>query len=174
MAGSAPAPGGRLRKQAPLPFYAAPLWRCCTIQLLLAPFLQVLAYVVDKEPTPPALAVEGGSSGQAVRVGINGFGRIGRLVLRAAMAHPGVEVVAVNDPFVDAGERTVCVRGFRALLLACMRASCLVHTAFFCLFACAFKQCRCRAPLAQRLHSWMHFSAADLHWQTACLCHTLS
>ncbi|KAL4432376.1 hypothetical protein ABPG77_001675, partial [Micractinium sp. CCAP 211/92] len=48
---------------------------------------KVLAYVVDKETIPPALAVEGGSSGQAVRVGINGFGRIGRLVLRAAMAH---------------------------------------------------------------------------------------
>lgn len=28
----------------------------------------------------------------------------GRLVLRAAIAHPGVEIVAVNDPFVDAGE----------------------------------------------------------------------
>ena len=27
----------------------------------------------------------------------------GRLVLRAAMMHPGIEVVAVNDPFVDAG-----------------------------------------------------------------------
>lgn len=35
------------------------------------------------------------------RMGINGFGRIGRLVLRAAMANPEVEVVAVNDPFMD-------------------------------------------------------------------------
>jgi len=34
------------------------------------------------------------------KVGINGFGRIGRLVLRAAIA-AGVEVVAVNDPFID-------------------------------------------------------------------------
>ncbi|NPV89695.1 MAG: type I glyceraldehyde-3-phosphate dehydrogenase [Firmicutes bacterium] len=32
-----------------------------------------------------------------VKVGINGFGRIGRLVLRGAMSHPMVEVVAVND-----------------------------------------------------------------------------
>lgn len=31
-----------------------------------------------------------------VKVGINGFGRIGRLVLRASMQNPGVEVVAVN------------------------------------------------------------------------------
>ncbi|KAI1420525.1 glyceraldehyde 3-phosphate dehydrogenase [Xylaria sp. FL1777] len=36
-----------------------------------------------------------------VQVGINGFGRIGRLVLRNAVEHPGVEVVAVNDPFID-------------------------------------------------------------------------
>ena len=31
------------------------------------------------------------------RIGINGFGRIGRLVLRAALSHPDVEVVAIND-----------------------------------------------------------------------------
>jgi glyceraldehyde 3-phosphate dehydrogenase len=35
------------------------------------------------------------------QLGINGAGRIGRLVLRAAMAHPDVDVVAVNDPFMD-------------------------------------------------------------------------
>ncbi len=29
------------------------------------------------------------------------FGRIGRLVLRAAVMKGGVEVVAVNDPFLD-------------------------------------------------------------------------
>ncbi len=33
----------------------------------------------------------------AVRVGINGFGRIGRLVVRAAQNDPQVEIVAVND-----------------------------------------------------------------------------
>ena len=32
-----------------------------------------------------------------VKIGINGFGRIGRLVFRAAWHHPGVEVVAIND-----------------------------------------------------------------------------
>lgn len=36
-----------------------------------------------------------------VKIGINGFGRIGRLVTRAAMANPKVEVVAINDPFID-------------------------------------------------------------------------
>jgi len=36
-----------------------------------------------------------------VKVGINGFGRIGRLALRHAMKRNDVEVVAINDPFVD-------------------------------------------------------------------------
>lgn len=35
------------------------------------------------------------------KIGINGFGRIGRLVLRAAMKLDGVEVVGINDPFMD-------------------------------------------------------------------------
>lgn len=34
------------------------------------------------------------------KIGINGFGRIGRLVLRAAI-EKGAEVVAVNDPFIS-------------------------------------------------------------------------
>ncbi len=38
----------------------------------------------------------------AVKLGINGFGRIGRLVFRAALSDPDVEVVAVND-LTDAG-----------------------------------------------------------------------
>jgi glyceraldehyde 3-phosphate dehydrogenase len=33
----------------------------------------------------------------AVRVGINGFGRIGRNIMRAAMGNPGIDFVAVND-----------------------------------------------------------------------------
>lgn len=32
-----------------------------------------------------------------IRVGINGFGRIGRLVLRASLNNPNIEVVAIND-----------------------------------------------------------------------------
>ena len=35
-----------------------------------------------------------------IKVGINGFGRIGRLVLRAICERDDVECVAVNDPFV--------------------------------------------------------------------------
>ncbi|ABN68431.1 Glyceraldehyde-3-phosphate dehydrogenase [Scheffersomyces stipitis CBS 6054] len=35
-----------------------------------------------------------------VTIGINGFGRIGRLVLRIALERPDIDVVAVNDPFI--------------------------------------------------------------------------
>ena len=47
--------------------------------------------------------MEGGGEGEGkkARVGINGFGRIGRLVLRAAQNRDDVEVVAINDPFID-------------------------------------------------------------------------
>ncbi|CAO3596100.1 unnamed protein product [Absidia cylindrospora] len=36
-----------------------------------------------------------------VKVGINGFGRIGRIVLRASLKNPNVQVVTINDPFID-------------------------------------------------------------------------
>ena len=37
----------------------------------------------------------------SINVGINGFGRIGRLVFRASVNNEGVEVVAINDPFIN-------------------------------------------------------------------------
>ena len=38
-----------------------------------------------------------------VKLGINGFGRIGRLVFRASMGNPAsnAKVMAINDPFMD-------------------------------------------------------------------------
>ena len=36
-----------------------------------------------------------------VAIGVNGFGRIGRLVLRAALQNPEATIVAVNDPFIS-------------------------------------------------------------------------
>jgi len=36
-----------------------------------------------------------------VKVGINGFGRIGRLVFRASLENPKISVVAINEPFMD-------------------------------------------------------------------------
>lgn len=37
----------------------------------------------------------------SVRLGINGFGRIGRLVFRAAVEQPKVEITAINDPSMN-------------------------------------------------------------------------
>lgn len=37
----------------------------------------------------------------AIKVGINGFGRIGRLVFRASVQNPNIQVVGINDPFID-------------------------------------------------------------------------
>ena len=36
-----------------------------------------------------------------IKIGINGFGRIGRLVLKACTERDDVQVVAINDPFID-------------------------------------------------------------------------
>ena len=36
-----------------------------------------------------------------IKIGINGFGRIGRLVMRASLERDNIEVVAINDPFID-------------------------------------------------------------------------
>ncbi|SCU79175.1 LAMI_0A07624g1_1 [Lachancea mirantina] len=36
-----------------------------------------------------------------VKVSINGFGRIGRIVLRVALQRSNIEVVAINDPFIS-------------------------------------------------------------------------
>ncbi len=37
----------------------------------------------------------------SIKVGINGFGRIGRLVFRASLDRDDIEVVGINDPFLD-------------------------------------------------------------------------
>ena len=47
--------------------------------------------------TPPSFPLI-----MSIKIGINGFGRIGRLVLRAARNFPQIQVVAINDPFIPA------------------------------------------------------------------------
>ena len=37
----------------------------------------------------------------SVKVGINGFGRIGKLAFGAALEKEEVEIVTINDPFID-------------------------------------------------------------------------
>ncbi|GER52780.1 glyceraldehyde-3-phosphate dehydrogenase [Striga asiatica] len=60
-----------------------------------------LVYLSDEAASCHLLLTESGSSGKT-KIGINGFGRIGRLVLRIATFRDDIDVVAVNDPFVDA------------------------------------------------------------------------
>ena len=38
----------------------------------------------------------------SIKIGINGFGRIGKLAFQAALGREGVEIVAINDPFIAA------------------------------------------------------------------------
>ncbi|XP_031115088.1 glyceraldehyde-3-phosphate dehydrogenase GAPCP1, chloroplastic-like isoform X1 [Ipomoea triloba] len=57
----------------------------------------VKATATELPPTIPKSRTTG-----KTRVGINGFGRIGRLVLRIATSRDDIDVVAVNDPFIDA------------------------------------------------------------------------
>ncbi|KAK8587483.1 hypothetical protein V6N13_086468 [Hibiscus sabdariffa] len=45
-----------------------------------------------------------------VKIGINGFGRIGRLVARVALQRDDVELVAVNDPFITTDYMTYMFR----------------------------------------------------------------
>ena len=81
----------------------------------------------------------------AIKVGINGFGRIGRLVFRASVGNPNIEVVGINDPFIDpkymeymlrydtvhgrfdgtieVGEDFIVVNGTKIRVYACMAAS---------------------------------------------------
>ncbi|GLT71649.1 hypothetical protein SLA2020_436510 [Shorea laevis] len=49
--------------------------------------------------TPPT--VQKSPSGGKTKIGINGFGWIGRLVLRVAIYRDDIDVVAVKDPFID-------------------------------------------------------------------------
>ncbi|XP_005219028.1 glyceraldehyde-3-phosphate dehydrogenase, testis-specific [Bos indicus x Bos taurus] len=55
---------------------------------------------IKEEVPPPPPPPPAPKKVRELIVGINGFGRIGRLVLRACM-EKGVKVVAVNDPFID-------------------------------------------------------------------------
>jgi len=50
---------------------------------------------------PPTTIHSSNSLKMVTKVGINGFGRIGRIVYRNAVEHDDVQVVAVNDPFIE-------------------------------------------------------------------------
>ncbi|CAD7680862.1 unnamed protein product [Nyctereutes procyonoides] len=59
---------------------------------LLFPIQQKLHLLVQCQPCPRDIMV---------KVGVNEFGRIGRLVTRASFNSGKVDIVAINDPFTD-------------------------------------------------------------------------
>ena len=87
------------------------------------------------------------------QVGINGFGRIGRLVFRAAQSHPDLEVVAINDPFIDADyAKVLLLRAFllhasrMAPIICRMAAACgcgSTHLLRACHWPTAVRSCGC-------------------------------
>jgi glyceraldehyde 3-phosphate dehydrogenase len=61
------------------------------------------AFIITEQAPPAVIKYTGGKgTGERLKVAINGFGRIGRNVLRHTLEREDVEVVAVNDPFLDA------------------------------------------------------------------------
>ena len=44
----------------------------------------------------------------SIKVGINGFGRIGRLVFRAGISRSDIEFVGINDPFMTPDYMPTC------------------------------------------------------------------
>src|SRR5690606_14100951 len=54
------------------------------------------------QPTRITHSVRGEVNSMSIRIGINGFGRIGRLALRAAWGWPQLQYVGINDPAPDA------------------------------------------------------------------------
>ncbi|KAH7420867.1 hypothetical protein KP509_13G026600 [Ceratopteris richardii] len=76
---------------------AASIWSCTARCPSSSRQLQTINATATDVPTQAQKSRTKG----AVTIGINGFGRIGRLVLRAALGRKDVKVVAVNDPFID-------------------------------------------------------------------------
>jgi glyceraldehyde 3-phosphate dehydrogenase len=61
----------------------------------------VVTRAVSAEAPPKQKAAPANGASNKIRVGINGFGRIGRLVARVISERDDVELVAINDPFID-------------------------------------------------------------------------
>ncbi|KAK9275306.1 hypothetical protein L1049_022568 [Liquidambar formosana] len=76
----------------PVAFESSSLQKCSSKSIQ-----PIKATATEMPPTVPKTR----SSGKT-KIGINGFGRIGRLVLRVATFRDDMDVVAVNDPFIDA------------------------------------------------------------------------
>lgn len=65
-------------------------------------FITKFLHKFEKRDKINTYKIFGGNTIMGIKVGINGFGRIGRLVFRAAVSQPDVfDIVGINDPFID-------------------------------------------------------------------------
>lgn len=44
-----------------------------------------------------------------IRIGVNGFGRFGRLVARVILERDDIDLIAVNDPFISTDYMVRCL-----------------------------------------------------------------
>ncbi len=51
--------------------------------------------------TEPTATDDSGGTGVNLRIGLNGFGRVGRCLLRASLTHDDIDIVAINDVMDD-------------------------------------------------------------------------
>ncbi|KAL6077774.1 hypothetical protein STEG23_025599 [Scotinomys teguina] len=69
--------------------------------LLSLPYILITEDGVGCDEIIASFCAEPRSCDTMVKIGVNGFGRIGRLVTRSAFECDKVEIVAINDPFID-------------------------------------------------------------------------
>lgn len=70
------------------------------VSLLVWPSLLPFAATVPFFPRVQIVNAKSGPLAGPINIGINGFGRIGRLVFRAAYGNPNFNIVSINDPFI--------------------------------------------------------------------------
>ena len=67
-----------------------------------------LLLLFDREPHLPAQCQPQAWDDTMVKIGVNRFGHIGHLVTRVAFYYGKVDVVAINDPFIDFSYMSAC------------------------------------------------------------------
>ena len=75
--------------------------------------VKVIHQIID--PDPIVKPTYSHRKGTKIRMGINGFGRIGRSVFRAALERNDLEIVGINDPLAGDANGNVTVQGVEYL-----------------------------------------------------------
>lgn len=75
--------------------------------------VKIIKQIVDPDPQEKPVYVH--RKGTKIRVGINGFGRIGRCVMRAALERDDLEIVGINDLMAGDANGNVTQKGVEYL-----------------------------------------------------------